>query len=180
MYDAFVEKQKRDGVYLSQFFTPDQTAERISELAVDFFGEENNVLDACCGFGQLSKALIEKGFTVEGFDLSENMISLYKNLSDKADVLDFGDYTELFDCIVSNPPYERKELTEFLECLSNQMLTDDGKAILLLPKGFVDKDRPKKLVEVLQKFEILHREDMQEEFARTKINAEIVVIEKVK
>ena len=40
------------------------------------------------------------------------------------------------------------------------------------------KEKPKALAEVLAQFEVIHREDMQEDFERTKINAEIVVIKK--
>jgi len=55
---------------------------------------------------------------------------------------------------------------------------DNGTAMLLLPRGFVDKDNPKALRETLDKFTIIHREDMEEDFARTAIKAEIVVLEK--
>ena len=58
------------------------------------------------------------------------------------------------------------------------LLGDGGLAILLLPKGFIDKDKPKALVEILEKFSVMHREDMEEDFARTAIKAEIVVLEK--
>ena len=47
------------------------------------------------------------------------------------------------------------------------------------PKGFMQKQKPKALVEILEKFDVIHQEDMDEEFARTKINAEIVVLKKV-
>ena len=58
------------------------------------------------------------------------------------------------------------------------LLEVDGTSILLLPKSFIDKEKPKALAEVLAQFEVIHREDMQEDFERTKINAEIVVIKK--
>ena len=57
-------------------------------------------------------------------------------------------------------------------------LINGGTAILLIPKGFVDKDKPKALVSILEKFNIVYREEMEEDFARTAIKAEIVVLEK--
>ena len=38
MYDCFCEYQKREGVYHSQFFTPDKTAEQMAKLAKMFDG----------------------------------------------------------------------------------------------------------------------------------------------
>jgi hypothetical protein len=54
-----------------------------------------------------------------------------------------------------------------------------GISILLLPKGFIKKERPKRTVNALNKFEILETRDMTEEFVRTKVNAEIVVFGKL-
>ena len=182
LYECYVEYQKRAGVYRSQFFTPPATAKRMAELADEYFGKDNPyVLDMCCGFGMLTEAVKEKGFIVEGFDNNSEMLELYNQFtgctSFKADIngysFDGGRWN-----IISNPPYEIKECTQFLKLLWDMLIDDGGLAILLLPKGFVDKDKPKALVEVLEKFNVVHREDMDEEFARTKINAEIVVLEK--
>jgi len=183
LYECYVEYQKRAGVYGSQFFTPPATAKRMAELAEEYFGKVSpHVLDMCCGFGMLTQAVKEKGFIVEGFDNNSEMLELYNQFtgctSFKADIngysFDGGRWN-----IISNPPYEIKECTQFLKLLWDLLVDDGGLAILLLPKGFIDKDKPKALVEVLEKFNVVHREDMDEEFARTKINAEIVVIEKL-
>jgi hypothetical protein len=69
-----------------------------------------------------------------------------------------------------------KYLTSFFEFLSNQ-LYQKGIAILLIPLGFLDKSRPEKLVKLLNKFGILHREPMTEKFERTNTIAEIVVLQ---
>lgn len=185
LYECYVEYQKRAGVYGSQFFTPPATAKRMAELADEYFNYEEGVpqvLDACCGFGMLTKPLLEKGFIVNGFDLNKELLELYNEytgcISEQKDINSYL-YDELpWKNIISNPPYEIKECTQFLKLIWD-LLADYGIAILLLPKGFVDKDKPKALVEVLEKFNVVHREDMDEEFARTKINAEIVVIEKL-
>lgn len=178
LYDCYIEYQKRVGVYNSQFFTPRKTAERMVELAHCYFGTYQ-VLDACCGFGSLTKALIyNENFEVRGLEIDHGLANLYKEwticeVEEKA----FQNFKGKEKNIISNPPYEILILTEFLEWLY-ETLTDDGTAILLIPKGFIDKERPKKLVQILEKFQVVDREDMQEEFARTKIRAEIVVLRK--
>ncbi|GHT03489.1 hypothetical protein AGMMS49525_08670 [Bacteroidia bacterium] len=179
VYDAFCEKQKRDGVHLSQFLTPDETVDRMIHFARKYFTLYNNVLEPCCGTGQITKELIKDGYNVTAFDIDQKMVDTCKLLYPDLNVHrnSFQDFILSSDQIISNPPYELAELTEFL----NWILTFQpygGISILLLPKGFVFKNKPKKLVEILRQFSILEMEDMREEFARTKIRAEIVVLEK--
>ncbi len=183
MYEAFVEKQKRSGVYHSQYFTPPSTAQRMSELAHSYFHlDEPLVLDACCGFGMLTKHFDWTDFIVHAFDFDSTLVNLYEKFTGVSSVEtstleDFLPENK-YKNVIANPPYEVPTLTVFLERLSNEWLEPNGIAVLLVPKGFIDKDKPKKLVEALSQFEILAREDMSEEFARTKINAEIVVLQK--
>lgn len=60
-YDALCERQKRRGVYLSQYLTPDRTAQQMAALAVRYFDNDSRIVDACCGTGQLTRALIAEG-----------------------------------------------------------------------------------------------------------------------
>lgn len=184
IYECFIEFQKRSGVYGSQFFTPPATAKRMTELADQYFQYKNEVpyiLDACCGFGMLTKPLVEKGFIVNGFDVNSGLLELYNEytgcISKQKDINSYLNEDSTWRHIISNPPYEIKESTQFFKLLLD-LLSDHGTSILLLPKNFIDKDKPKALAEVLGQFEVIHREDMEEDFARTKINAEIVVIKK--
>lgn len=181
LYDCYVEWQKRRGVYRSQFFTPPATAGQLAEIANGHFEDKDSfVLDACCGFGMLSKALLNFGYNSEGFDIDSTFKPLYSYFAGgDFNTADFRDYQpEKYRKIVANPPYEVKECTEFLESLYS-WLDAEGIAVLLLPKGFVDKERPKRLVTVLSKFSVLYREDAIEPFARTNVRAEIVVLSKV-
>lgn len=182
LYETYIEYQKRNSVYHSQFFTPPATALRMAEIANQYFEEgDPYILDACCGFGMLTKPLTQLGFIVIGIDSSQDMVEMYAyNTSCDSELTSFQDYRvhNKYKNVIANPPYEIPVLTEFLESLHNVILEDFGVAILLLPKGFIDKDKPKALVSILDKFKVIHREDMLEDFARTGIKAEIVVLEK--
>lgn len=181
VYDAFIEKQKRERVYNSQFFTPPNTAKQLADVAEQYIDSTELVTDACCGFGQLMNELAERRFTTIGFDVDRDLCEIankyFGNETLFAENKNFKDWNDKVKAVVSNPPYEVPALTEFLNKLYEN-LEDQGVAVLLIPKGFVDKERPKKLVQILDKFNVIHREDMQEEFALTKIRAEIVVLEK--
>ncbi len=188
LYDCFVEYQKRAGIFNSQFFTPQNTAEELANIAYGYTTDENTrILDACCGFGQITKELFKLGlYQITAFDFDADLVSLYQCALPTIRVFneDFKDEENIkgvrgskYDLVVSNPPYEVKELTEFLYFLDD-VLAEGGIAVLLIPMGFLDKSRPKRLVEILNQFHILNRMPMSEEFARTKIKAEIVELRK--
>ena len=182
LYDCFSEFQKRSGVQNQQFFTPTKTAGKMIELLNDYcFDNKNQVLDACCGFGQITKELVKFGYeNIFAFDNDKNMIDLMYSLHEQVSTTknDFKCISKLqkFQFIVSNPPYDVKDLTDFFDFLTTQ-LYHNGIAVLLIPAGFLDKSRPGKLVKVLNKFGILHRELMAEKFERTNTNAEIVILQ---
>ena len=182
-YDCFCEFQKRNGVFNSQFFTPPKTAERIAEVALRHKDIDELVLDACCGFGQLTKSLKKLGFTqIHAFDIDQDMASACFDLTNidakRFDYKDGERFSDNYNLIVSNPPYEVASLSLFLEFVLEH-LNENGIAILLIPNGFLDKQRPSNLVKILNKFAIIDRELMKEKFERTAINAEIVTLIKV-
>lgn len=174
---CFAEYQKRNTSYkyYEQFFTPSETARRMAELA-DEYGDGVYCLDACCGYGALSKELKNKGFIVKGFDVDNELCLFYEhNIGSEAKNITFDEYKEKEKIIVANPPYSIKTLTAFLQWLY-LTLEDDGVAVLLIPKNFINKERSKATVEAISKFNVLHREDMIESFSRTMISAEIVIL----
>ena len=182
-YQCFVEYQKRAGVHNQQFFTPTKTADRIAEIVFKYAEETERILDACCGFGQLTMALKRKGYTeIEAFDNDKQMVDAYFDLTGiSARYYDFKDeeknFANKYNLIISNPPYDVKELTEFLYFI-DEHLNETGKAILLIPSGFLDKTRPARLAQILNEFYIEKRESMSEKFERTGTYAEIVVLSK--
>ncbi len=183
VYDSFCERQKKKGIFNSQILTPNKTASLIADLAF-FYAKSKNILDACCGTGQLSKALTSKGFYVQGFDVDAEMVEIC-NLTSQGSFYQY-DYREInpqeiiynhYDLIVSNPPYELSELKDFFKFLTKRV-APNGYAILLIPNGFIDKKKPTELVSYFEHFKIVHRERMSEPFLRASVFAEIVVLQK--
>lgn len=179
VYDAFCESQKREGVYNSQYLTPDATADRMMHFAGKYFTQSYAVLDACCGTGQLTKELIKDNYNVLAFEIDSDMVQLCQFLYPALNIKhsNFEDMEGVYPQIIANPPYEVPVLTKFLNWVLSVQNSGDL-TILLIPKGFILKTSPKHLLSVLQQFYILEAEDMREEFARTKVRAEIVVLKK--
>ena len=80
--------------------------------------------------------------------------------------------------VIANPPFETAECAEFLRWLGDVQYPGD-KAVLLLPVGFIDNQRPRMMQNVVRRFCTLCRTPMQESFARTNCRAEIVVLERL-
>lgn len=182
-YDALCERQKRRGVYLSQYLTPDRTAQQMAALAVRYFDNDSRIVDACCGTGQLTRALIAEGMdpsAIVGFDMDGDMIAIYERLYPTVDAMRmrFEDIDFCCENIIANPPFETAECIFFFDWLTKVQRSGDY-AVLLLPHGFIDKQRPKTVQETIRHFIIHHRAPMQELFLRTNCRAEIVVMERL-
>ena len=181
-YDALCERQKRRGVRLSQYLTPDATARRIAALAVRYFENDSRIMDVCCGTGQLTRALIAEGVhpsQIVGLEVDRELADFYARLYPVTQTL-IGPYRDIdFRCenVIANPPFEITECTSFLQWLSRTQCSGDW-AVLLLSYGFIDKQRPKAVQETMRHFIIHYRTPMQEPFARTACRAEIVVVER--
>ena len=181
-YDAMCERQRRKGVYASQYLTPDRTACQMAALAVRYFDNDSRIVDACCGTGQLTRALILEGVhpsAILGFDTDAELVDLYARFYSEAAALRMQFREIDFRCenVVANPPFETTEVVDFLSWLAKVQQPGD-RSVLLLPHGFIDKQRPKGIQETLRQFKVLYRTPMQERFARTNVIAEIVVLER--
>jgi len=75
VYDAFCERQKYRGVHNSQFLTPDDTVREMLRLAGIYFSDKN-VLEPCCGTGQITKELLKAGYNVTAFDAVYELVRL--------------------------------------------------------------------------------------------------------
>ena len=179
-YDAMCERQRRKGVYASQYLTPDRTARQMAALAVRYFDNDSRIVDACCGTGQLTRALILEGVhpsAIFGFDADAELVDLYAQLCPEATALRMQFHEVDFRCenVIANPPFEITECTSFLQWLSRTQRSGDR--AVLLPYGFIDKQRPKAVQETMRHFIVHYRAPMQEPFARTNCRAEIIVLE---
>ena len=181
-YDAMCERQRRKGVYASQYLIPDRTARQMAALAVRYFDNDSRIVDACCGTGQLTRALLLEGVhpsAILGFDADAELVDLYERLYPETNALRMQFREIDFRCenVIANPPFEITECTSFLQWLSRTQCSGDW-AVLLLSYGFIDKQRPKAVQETMRHFIIHYRTPMQEPFARTACRAEIVVVER--
>ncbi len=178
-YDMVCERQKRRGVQLCQYLTPDDTARRMAELA-RVYSQSGVVLDACCGTGQITKFLIDAGYDVRAFDCDRDMLALHNLFypqveASQGNIRDWQSFY-CWSLIVSNPPFDQVAGQEFMSWLLRNIAVG-GHAVLLLPNGYMEKTRPRSLVDILACFAMLHREPVMEKFAHTNGNFEIVVLE---
>ena len=145
-YNALCERQRRKGVYASQYLTPDRTARQMAALAVRYFDNDSRIVDACCGTGQLTRALIAEGVhpsAIVGFDTDAELVDLYERLYPGTAALRMQFHEVDFRCenVIANPPFEIGECTAFLQWLFRTQRSGD-RSVLLLPYGFIDKQLP--------------------------------------
>ena len=114
-----------------------------------------------------------------GFDADAELVDLYERLYPETAALRMQFHEIDFRCenVIANPPFEIVECVYFLQWLSRTQRSGD-RAVLLLPYGLIDKQRPKSVQETMRHFIIHHWTPMQEPFARTACHAEIVVVER--
>ena len=149
IYDTMVERQKKRGVINNQYMTPPALAKALAAFTDSFIPTDNKVLNACSGIGQITKALMDSGLNVTGFDIDPELVSVCKILYPQC-TFEVRDYREKlitdekWDLIVANPPHEINDLIAFFSWLQDS-LSIDGKAILLLPVDFIKKDKPYRL-----------------------------------
>lgn len=129
-YDVMCERQRRKGVYASQYLIPDRTARQMAALAVRYFDNDSRIVDACCGTGQLTRALLLEGVhpsAILGFDADAELVDLYERLYPEAAALRMQFHEIDFRCesVIANPPFEVPECTAFLQWLSRIQCSGD-------------------------------------------------------
>ena len=117
-YDAMCERQRRKGVYASQYLTPDRTARQMAALAVRYFDNDSRIVDACCGTGQLTRALLLEGVhpsAILGFADAE-LVDLYERLYPETAALrmQFHEIDFRSENVIANPPFEIVECVYFM------------------------------------------------------------------
>jgi len=210
IYDYETEFQKRFGIIDFQYHTQDKMADNFIQSIDHLFDwQDDNILDACCGLGQLSNALLRRAKelntninSLECFDISDDLIGLAKY--QKLDVKKYNFLYEFaeepmrqedelnkqyYNLIISNPPYgnvpkyEVNNLRGEIACYFMEWaychLADNGIIACILPCNFWKKNT-KQFLELHNKFHLISEYDNKENFFNTKIITKFFVFEKLK
>lgn len=108
-------------------------------------GTGRTALDAGCGTGFYSRTLLERGFTVDAFDLSNYAINnITVNLPPEHKARFFPEVSDVFSYKPKHAPYNIIILSEVLEHLNEDhraltniagLLSDDGFLLITVPTG---------------------------------------------
>lgn len=120
----------------------------IREIAPKFFIDSflkslsgKNILDVCCGTGQIAKYISGEGYKVFGIDNSKNMLKLATQIAKKcrfklADALEFKTNFK-YDGVLAHECLSNFTLAQARVLIENiyQALTDDGKVMISFSEG---------------------------------------------
>ena len=120
----------------------------IREIAPKYFIDNflnslngKDILDVCCGTGQIAKYIVSEGFNVLGIDNSKNMITLAKQLVEKckfkiADALEFKTDFK-YDGVLAHECLSNFTYSQARKLIENifYALKDDGKALISFSEG---------------------------------------------
>ena len=108
------EYQESGGKCAGQFFTPPEVGQLMAKIAHYEKGDIKSVFDPTCGSGNLLEATkneIDNDLTLYGVELNFNiylacLIRLHKDKNQLVNIDLFStDYTNIFDFVISNPPF---------------------------------------------------------------------------
>lgn len=106
------------------YITPRLAVLDILEKEIINLPKDIKILDAGCGDGAISKVLKEKGFT------NITSIDLVDRGYEGTIITDIFDFEGQYDLVITNPPYSRGLINDFMEkCLS---LTKKGGKVISL------------------------------------------------
>lgn len=191
MYEFIVEKQRK-GVYNDKFFTPPKVAKQFADLFEQYVCVYpfNSILDVAAGFGMLTKAVRNNGYTnILALEVDEELIpALTKNCGEYplsgtlpfySSYEDF-EIIENYDYIISNPPFNDNFMNEFWK-KSYDLLVDCGKMCLILPTDYFKISKGKHLKKALEAgfAEPNHLDVCCEDFFHTKTKCSIFHVEKM-
>lgn len=152
IYEEFYKNYSNERTS-KEYMTPDYIAEFMIFLAGDV--SNKNILDCCCGTGNILYKLLLKNTKLEGIDINRRVMTIlffrifFKNKNDDIE-LNVEDYfsnneRKKYDLIFSDPPiglkrhggfnFKRMETALIYEILDS--LTKYGKSVIVLPKSYL-------------------------------------------
>ena len=163
----YQEWKKRGSVHWCFFPTPLPVARDLAILLGVNSGDV--VFDPGAGFGNLLHAAEERGATAFGCEFQHWLPGVGKTLGlnvQRGDFLD-GYQPAAFTCVLTNPPFGRlgesaDATADFLDRLAD-VCTDETRIAAILPRGFMQSERPKARVETIKKFRVSHSEPLPAE-----------------
>lgn len=175
VYEMFCEYQKRNGVCMDQFLTPPKVAYQFAWVREKYWFRWARILEIWCGTWMITRYLIDAHVV----EKDPRMIEICKLQDIEATYWESSfdvTHQDCYDFVIWNPPYE--PLQQVL-AKTHELLKEWWRGIMILPVWYFQKERPKALVETLNKFTVEYVERSCAEFDRTKIQTEIVVFRKI-
>ena len=162
----YLERFKRGTPWSGFFPTPAWAADRAAEALNITPGMV--VLDPGCGFGSLSRAVEQRGGISILVEYSSAVVPIAQAIWG-ADRIHYADFTDgfrppTFDAVIANPPYGKvfgssDAALDFLTRIAD--LSKSGTRVAaILPRGYMQKDRPKANVTMRARYMLLDEYDL--------------------
>lgn len=189
------EEKKRDGIY----FTPPSTIQTTLQFLEPYMKNIKNVLEPSCGSCEYINAL-PSGLDITGIELNKTIFQSINELETTKIKLynqDYLSYTSerKFDLIIGNPPYfvmKKKDVSKpyhkyfdgrpniFILFIikSLELLNTNGILSFILPKSFMNCLYYDKTRKYLNKFQILHIVECNNEYMDTEQETILLIVQK--
>lgn len=179
----YIEHKKRSQVYWCLFPTPLDVAFDLCDLAR--VGDGDTVFDPGCGLGNLLYVAQKRGAKAFGVDFQHWLPEAGVITGTK---IERGDYLNGyqpgdFSVVLTNPPFgkigESSDATaDFLNRIADQCTTQ-RRIAAILPRAFLDSQRPARRREIIQRFDVLRREPLPPDTFKplTGVSTEMVLLQ---
>jgi adenine-specific DNA-methyltransferase len=190
------EEKKRDGIY----FTPPSTIQTTLQLLKPYMKNIKNVLEPSCGSCEYINALPD-GLYITGIELNKTIFESIKDIETNKIKLYNQDYLSYiedtkFDLIIGNPPYfvmKKKDVSKsyhnyfdgrpniFILFIikSLKLLNKNGILSFVLPKSFLNCLYYDKTRKYLNKFQILHIIECNNDYMDTEQETILLIVQNV-
>jgi adenine-specific DNA-methyltransferase len=194
------EEKKRDGIY----FTPSSAIHKTLELLEPYMKDIKDVLEPSCGSCEYINALkvFNPNLNIVGIELNKTIYESIKDVHNERlqiyneDYLSYTTKENLnFDLIIGNPPYfvmKKKDVSKVYHnyfdgrpnifilfiIKSLELLKENGILSFILPKSFLNCLYYDKTRKYLNKFNILHIVECNNDYMDTEQETVIFIVQK--